>query len=213
MMDVPDWVARAKPVTGLTVEVGFLTEETFYYGPENDISPEQWAALRKPLYQPDVPRHDGYVLTGALVEAPEELVKHYADVVRLLGEHGKWSARQPHYFWLRPILFAPEPFAITFPWYDAWDEAEPVLDALEAGGEGVVFDDVEQGWEVVMFIAGGRLFIRQGNFDTGAEEACVCCEWEPVARQIPALRARCHHLLGRLRSAFGRDYWSSRPGS
>ena len=34
-MDRPDWISRAKSVEAVSVDVGFLIAESYYFGPEN----------------------------------------------------------------------------------------------------------------------------------------------------------------------------------
>jgi hypothetical protein len=209
VVDVPEWVSRAKPVDGAVVEVGFLVSESFYFGPENDFSPDQWRTLREPLYQPATERHAGHVLSRALAGSTSELLRHYADVIRLRDKHGKRWVGQPTYFWVRPLIFSPGVFDISFPWYDTWEETKPLLAALEQTIESEIFSDLEQGWEVTIFASGGRLFIRQGDFDSGEEQECVSCDRAELVAQV-RVRERCERILLELRAALGTDYWSRR---
>ena len=209
-MNVPEWVARAKRVEAATVDVGFLVSDSFYFGPDYDISSELWRTLREPLYRPAVELCRSCALTRALVDSPGEMITYYRDVLRLCDKHGKQWSHQPSYFWLRPLLYSPGQFDISFPWYDTWDETRPVLDVLERGGEGEIFSDLEQGWEVTMFAADGRLFIRQGDFDSGEELKCVSCDHAALAGQVGPVRSRCERLLNEMRAALGFDYWRRR---
>jgi hypothetical protein len=209
-MDDSEWVARAKPVEGAVIEVGFLISDSFYFGPENGFSPEQWKSHREPLYQPAIERHNNRVLSSALSDTPAELLKHYADVIRARDKHKKRWATQPAYFWMRPLIFAAGVFEISFTWYDTWEETKPLLDALERSEEGEIFSDLEQGWEVAIVASGGRLLIRQGDFDSGEEQECVSLDRASLTRQIPLLRDRCDRVLSELRRELGHDYWSRR---
>jgi hypothetical protein len=212
-VDNPEWVSRAKRVDAAVVDVGFMVSESFYFGPENGFSPEQWESLREPLYQPTVERHGQYVLTSALAATPAELLKYYADVIRMRDKHGKRWAMQPTYFWMRPLIFSPCVYEISFPWYDTWEETKPLLDAIEWPGDGEIFSDVEQGWEVAIVASGDRLLIRQGDFDSGEEQECVSCDRSNLSRQIPLLRDRSERLLSELRHELGHDYWSRRSAT
>jgi hypothetical protein len=187
-----------------------MVSDSFYFGPDNNFSPEQWKTLREPIYQPSVERHGHYVLSGALAESPAELIRYYKDVIRLRDQHQKRWERQPPYFWMRPLAFSAAAFEISFPWYDTWQETKPLLATLEGPGEGEVFSDLEQGWEVTIVASSDRLFIRQGDFDTGGEQTAVSCGRTYLARQIPPLRARCERILEQLRGEIGFDYWSDR---
>ena len=212
VIDTPEWVARAKPVEAAAVDVGFLVSDSFYFGPENNFSPEQWKTLREPLYQPKLPRRDRYLLTETLTKpkSRKELFKYYADVIRLIGKYERPWVRQRFYFWVRPLIFWPGVFQIGFPWYDTWEEAKPLLAALEAEREGEIFSDLEQGWEVDIFASGSQLFLRQGDFDSKEEQECVSCDRGRLARQVPRLRDRCERLLSELCAQFGQDYWTRR---
>ena len=208
-MDAYEWIDRARPVEVATAEVGFVISETFYHGPANNFSPEVWETLRDPLYQPGVERYRNYVLTHALNHSADELIKYYQDVLRMIDRYGKRVADQRSYFWLRPVLFALDDFEISFPWYDTWEEAKPLMDALESTRNGAIFSDIEQSWEVKIFATDTELFIRQGNSDSKKEHACVSCDRFNLCQQIPALRARCEHLIAVLRTVLGGDYWTS----
>jgi len=49
-MDRPEWISRATPIEAVRVDVGFLIAETFYHGPENGFTQEQWQQLREALH-------------------------------------------------------------------------------------------------------------------------------------------------------------------
>jgi hypothetical protein len=208
----PDWTNRAKHVEDVTLDVAFVICDTFYYGPENGFSQEQWERLREPLYKPAVQLYqpNNYLLTTDLKGSAAELIRYYQDVVRLVERHGKDMNRQSSYFWMRPLIFARGEFALTFPWYDTWNEAFPLLDALASPNERLVFDDLEQGWKFDAFSHRGSLFLRQGDFDTGEEYAVVAVDREKLAGQVPSLRQRVTFLLRELSAALGHDYWSQR---
>jgi len=210
-MDRPEWISRAKPVEAVRVDVGFLISESFYYGPELEFTQEQWQLLRKPLYQPKVERYGDYLLSSELSESAAELLWYYQDVLRLVARHRKPIGKKSQYFWMRPLIFVRGEFAITFPWYDTWGEATPVLDALAGPGEGLLFHDQEQGWEFHAFAEGDRLFFRQGDSDSGEEHLAIATDRARLGGQIPAVRERVGRLVQELSTALGRDYWSRRP--
>jgi hypothetical protein len=209
-MDRPEWISRAKPIETVVVDVGFLISESFYFGPESDFTQEQWEQLREPLYRPKVERYGDYLLSSELRESAAELVRYYQDVLRFVANHRKETAQQSHYFWMRPLIFARGTFAITFPWYDTWQEATPVLDALAGPGEGLLFHDLDQGWEFHAFVEGDRLFLRQGDFDGGEEHFAIGVDRAQLVGQVPAVRERVGRLVQELSAALGRDYWSRR---
>jgi hypothetical protein len=84
------------------------------------------------------------------------------------------------------------------------------LDALAGPGEGLLFHDLEQGWEFHAFAEGDRLFLREGNFDSGEEHFAIATDRAQLGGQIPAVRERVDRLVQELSAALGRDYWSRR---
>lgn len=209
-MDGPEWISRAKMAATVTMEVGFLISKTFYYGPENDFTQEQWQKLREPLHQPAHEQYGDFLLSAELEMSVEELVQYYRDVIRLVAKYRKVMGQQSHYFWMRPLIFSRGEFAISFPWYDTWQEALPVLNALESTSDGLLFDDMDQGWQLEMFAEGGHLYLRQSDFDSGEEQFVIAANRAQIASQVPTLRNRVTHQLQELTAAFGKDYWSRR---
>lgn len=207
-MDKPDWISRAKPVESVSLDVGFLISDDFYHGPENEFTQEQWQRLREPLYRPKAERYGDYLLSSELNESSAELARYYQDVLRLIVHHRKDIELQSQYFWMRPLIFARGEFAVTFPWYDTWEEATAVLDALAGPGEGLLFHDLEQGWEFHAFAECGRLFLRQGDFDSGEEHFAVATDRAHLGGQVPVVRKRVNRLVEELSASLGRDYWS-----
>lgn len=209
-MDRPDWISRAQPAETARIDVGFLISDTFYFGPENNFTEEEWLTLRAPLYKPRVERYGDFVLSAALSESPAELVRYYQDVVRLVSLHGRKIDQAVQYFWMRPLIYSRGEFAIEFPWYDTWEEAIPLLNSLAATGDGMVFEDLDQGWEVHVFADRDRLFVRQGDFDSGEEHFVVAASRMQFVRQVQEVRQRVGSLLQDLTAELGRDYWSRR---
>lgn len=207
-MDRPEWTVRANPVVPVDVDVGFLIAETYYYGPENDFTDEQWQQLREPLYQPKVERYGDYLLSAALVESAAELVQYYLDVVRLASHHRKNLRQQSQYFWMRPLIFARGEFAITFPWYDTWEETIPVLDALASARDGLVYHDMDQGWEFQAFAEADSLFLRQSDLDSGEEHFVIETSQSVLASRVPVIRQRVDRLVKELSVALGHNYWT-----
>src|SRR5262249_17977720 len=154
--------------------------------------------LREPLYQPKVERYGDYVLSAELRESAAELVRYCQDVLRLVAHHRKRIGQHSQYFWMRPLIFSRGEFAITFPWYDTWGEAIPMLDALAAPGDGLLFHDLEQGWEFHLFAEGDHLFLRQGDFDSGEEHFVIAADRTKLSNQVPAVRVRVGQLIQEL---------------
>ena len=205
----PSGSAAAKPVEAIRVDIGFLIAKTFYYGPENGFSDDQWQQLRQPLlYRPNVALYHNYLLSAELRESADELIRYYSDVLRLVAHHGKDIHRNSNYFWLRPVLIAAGGFDISFPWYDTWDESVPMLAALGGKDNGLIFHDIEQGWEFHAFGDENRLFLREGDSDSGADHVAIALDRDLLSGQIPAVRQRVDRVIPELSVALGRDYWS-----
>lgn len=209
-MEHPEWISRAKPVDNVRVEIGFLVSETFYFGPEDDVSAEQWKRLREPLYRPEIELYGDFVLSSSLGHSASELIRYYRDVLRLAAHHRKSRESLASYFWMRPLIFAGDQFDIRFPWSDTWPEANSVLDALAAPGNGELLHDLEQGWEFHAFADAEQLFLRAGVLETREEHFVIATNRSPVVGQIAELRARVSRSMNELIAALGQDYWSHR---
>ncbi len=202
------WTARAKPIFDPVVEVGFCISDGFYHGPENGFPPEDWQRLQEPLYRPALPLHGNVVLSSDAAVNPEELIRHYRDVLRLRERYGFAARRVEAHFWLYPVLFSPGRFDIPFAWHDVWKDTSLFLDALERGGEGLVFHDYEEHWQIEILAFGDHLFIRHTDPDDAAEFACVSCRRDRLVAQVAPLRRRCLALIGDMTAALGRDFWN-----
>ena len=102
-MERPEWIARAKPVEAVTFDVGFLINDSFYYGPENGFTEQEWQQDREPLYRPVLDLYGKFALSQILLPSAAELVRYYQDVLRLSAVHGKGVTGNSYYFWLRPL--------------------------------------------------------------------------------------------------------------
>jgi hypothetical protein len=207
-MERPEWVARATLVDVVTVDMGFVIQDDYYYGPETGMTPGQWQQLREPLYQPQIGRYRNFILSAALEPSAADLIRYYQDVLRCASAHRQDIGKKRHYFWLRPLIFAPGEFHVTFPWYDTWKEATGMLTALAAGGDGLLFEDMDQSWAFQAFGEGERLFLRHSDPDADKEHVIVSCDQAPVARQVREVRRRMARVLPELCAAVGQDYWS-----
>ena len=220
----PDWSTRATPVADVRIDIAFIISEAFYFGPENNFTPEQWMQFREPLYAPQLPRHGTYLLSSEITGAKPvaELVRYYQSVLARMAHHHKDPSLQPYYFWLRPLIYVVEPgvrpdpgmdempASIGFPWYDTWDESTRLLDALAAPGDknGMLFDNVEQGWDFQAFAQAGQLFLRAGDSDSGEEHLVLVTDRTAFARQIPPLQDCVTRLLLDLSKILGQNYWT-----
>ncbi len=204
-----DWRANATAMDGVTVDIGFIIAQTFYHGPENGFTREQWETLREPVYAPKIPRYGDYALTRDAADADVELVAYAEDVVRLCRKHDREPAHSSC-FWLRPLVFKRGSFAIVFPWYDTYEEAWTFLNALAETAPR--FSDQDQGWEVRVESDDDRLLICQRDPDADRTHIAVSTPLQDLRRQAPAVVERTTRLIARLTQACGHDYWSVRDG-
>lgn len=218
-MTLPDWAARARPIEGATLEVGFLVHEDFYHGPESRSTVEDGERLREPvrppaleIYAPPPGRGAArYVLTRDAEGAPEELARHYADLLRLGAKHGKRVG--PYHFALHPILFSPDGFEVRFHHGYTWNDALLILGQMADPRDGLLYDVREDGAETDVVGEGDRLYVRTTGWD-GAdgneEQECAFLPRGAVAGQIASLRERTQLILATLRRELGDDHWSRR---
>lgn len=220
-MRTPEWIARCEPAREAELDIGVSVWDSYYVGPENGFTPEQWRELRTPLYRPQVTRRvirrrvpSGGVLVSevpwvslatATSSELSELRRYFADVLRLMAEHGRQFRQSDPLFELQLGIFVAGDYAINWMWHWNWSGIRPVLDALASPVEDrrVVYDDVGQGWQVIVFATPTALFLRQSDFDTGEEERLITCQREPLLQQVTQLKATMPTLLGRLEAELG----------
>jgi hypothetical protein len=205
-MELPDWIPRAKSVVALTVDVCFLISDSYYFGDENDLGQFRRPEFREPLYQPKIDRYGNVALTSSVENSVSELIAYYRDVVRLAEKHRKTV--QAHYFWLRPLIFEQNEFAISFPWYDTQQESERFLWNLSRSEPGEIFWDADQCWELTVWADADTLYFREWDPDHEEEHAVVRCNKLMIQGQISAVQERLTSVLQRLREAIGHDFWS-----
>ena len=216
-MKIPEWAKEATVVNAVTAEVGFHISDSFYLGPGNRMTAQQWHELREPLYQPRVKIykdrvHQKWILTQTLQMTYypgakpniEELITHYLDVIRISQKHQHKAGDS--YFWMRPIIYTTEQTEINFPFHDTWRETESFLEQMSTQKCGRLFSDAGQGWEVDIYATPEQLFLREGVL-CGEKLACFVCNRQDFAEQIPSLRKRTKQILNDLCLALGKDYW------
>lgn len=216
---LPDWTRRAKHLDRVVLEIGFPVLPDFYFGPENRFTREMWEQMREPLHTPAVEAFVSpptaafvrYLLTHTLEHSVDELIRYYSDVLRLIGKYEKKVIDHRDYFTLEPILFSPDgDFELRFLLNEHWETAAVALSAFENPRDGLLYDDIDQGWAVEMLGAGDRLYIRVTDPDVDAEEDvdCVSLDRASIARQVAPVRERTRRIRAALGTAFPVDYWS-----
>lgn len=211
-MDKPEWISRARQVHDLTVDAGFVISESFFCGPANGFTPESWERDREPFYQPAIPLTHGLALTADVIARPDELAKYYQDVLRMAARHGKSIREQEHYFWMRPHIFSRSDagICIPFPWYDTSKESAILLEAILEDGDGLLYDDVEQGWTFDLYAEGDCVSLRHGCLDTGGEYSVFAVSRSALTNQAAGARQRMDQILVHLVAGLGKDYWTKK---
>jgi hypothetical protein len=211
-MEDQDWLASARPVEAVTVDVGFVIHPSFYYGPVEHITREQWLTLQDPLVPPRGERLGNLLLTRSLDNpAIDDLVRYYQDVLGRYAAHGldhhpdRWW-----YFDLGVVIFSPDVFTLHLDLIRTWRHIESTFRALTVEADGVLFDDLDQGWEFTAYAAGDRLYLRAEIGGVRPELICVVCDRLAFAQQAREARQRGRKVLGRVQRRFGHNFWPRR---
>lgn len=205
-MDELEWTKTAKPVDHASLDVGFVISDSFYYGADNDFTLEEWESSRTKITQPKLSKFGDFVLSSDVGDVGE-LLNYYRDVLILAKEHKKRIENRSSYFWIRPLIYERDEFAITFPWYDTYEETKRFLESVEEKEEGQVFWDRDQCWELTAHARDGRLYLREWDPDYEEEHVSVSVDFASLRSQIKPTKNRTESILTQLRAALGRDYW------
>jgi hypothetical protein len=199
---VESWFADAKPVNALEPEIAFhLSEElqaVAYQRPE-------------PLVLPSFSRAERLEVRSAeLIGHEAELAAYYRQIVDIARRHGLKLSQVRQYFWL-DLRFDNEEAGVrlSFPWYDTFAAMDHVLQALAGTDEGLIYTDMDQGWEFDAWARGGTLYIREGDPDSDAPAFAVTLPRAGLRDRIVALRTRTQTLIGALAKELGADVWTT----
>ena len=163
------------------------------------------------LYRPALPRTGGYVLSADVGDRVAELARYYLDVLQMLRNTRRTAAQHPYYFWVRPWILGGD-YAISFPWYDTYEETLRFFRTVGEAAGGEAFWDRDQGWEIQMWAKEDRLYVHQWDPDAETEYVCVSFDRQALLGMIPVVQHRLDGILAELRRLVGGDYWSRHPG-
>ncbi len=203
------WFNDAKPIDALEMEICFLIQRDFYYGPDTHPDVVERKQV-EPLPDPRIPRRLLEMVRSSEAEGHEaELARYYQEVLRMAAKHHKdWNWIR-HYFWLRLWLWNSEQNVhVAFPWYDTYAEMDRFLAEVTRQEPGQLFGDVDQGWELSVHLSNGDVFVRGGDPDENAWRVQVRFPQELLLRQLPLLNERTTGIIRRLVAALGQDYWT-----
>ena len=201
-----DWKKFATLQSNVKVDIGFMANEKFYFGPDNGFTPEEYEQMQVPLYQPKLRRTGRLILFSDIVGNEEELIKHYVDVSKKYLEYKKDISKST-YFWNRPVIFNSE-FIISFAWHDRFSEGKNVLDNLTSTEDGEVYWDVDQGWELEIEAKENLIYARERDPDCEEVYCQVKFERSDIRKQASALIPNVSELIEKLAGSFGHDYWT-----
>lgn len=198
-----DWTKRAVPKEPPTLEIGFITHKSYYFGDENSTDQLNDAQFREPLSPPKVELYGDYLLSLEFDANFDAGLRYYLDVLHMAERHRKDLRGQSHYFWLRPLVFRRGDFALTFPWYDTFREADHFLTALSRSHVGEIYSDMDQGWGLAVIATDDRLYLRQWNPDSGKEHSVISIEKAALQGQVSVVRDRTIRILDKLNDTLG----------
>ena len=201
-----DWKEFAELQEDVRIDIGFMVQETFYYGPENGFSPEQYENMRVSLYLPEIKKSGNFVLYTDILGKESELKRHYLDVADKCKKYKKDVNKSTH-FWNRPVIYNTY-FVISFPWHDKFREGKNVLENIATTTDGEVYWDRDQGWELEIIGEGGLLFAREWDPDYEEIHCQVKFDRAGIRQQAFELIPKVSSFIRELTSALGKDYWT-----
>jgi hypothetical protein len=204
------WFEDAKAISSLDMEVCFLLQDTFYYGPDTHPHVAE-RKLVEQLTPPEIPRKvAGMVRSSEATGYEQQLAAYYKQVVQLGRRHKKPFNNIRHYFWLRFWLWnSAEQVHVPFPWYDTYSEVDRFLVSLSSTRTGQVYYDRDQGWELEIQVEDDTLFVRNRDPDQDETHFVIAVPYQALLAQVVPLRQRTTHLIGQLAQALGADVWTT----
>lgn len=204
-----DWIKDCEDLDFINVDVHFCINEDFYYGPSDVIS----IAERKqttPLPSVTNKAAETFDLRSQKAEKfPDKLLEYYEEVLRLAKNYGKKPLEISQYFWLKLSFWRPDlGIYMNFPWYDSLDEITPLLEKIASVEDGVLWHDVDQGWEVEIIAADGFIYCREGDPEENEYNILHKIPRRPLALECEEVLDRSRALVNWLADSVGEDYWT-----
>jgi len=209
------WIRNARTVEAFTCDAVFATPR-----------PDARGALSAALLPPARDLFDalglpisacGELPSTAVIGHEESLIRYYEAVIAILtrlGEPGNLSHPFP-YFAVQPSIRSEDVSLTRFSWLDSVLETVEVLTALKDGPsapDGLLWDDVDQGWAAHIVRGLGSIVVVEWNWEDEADTPeAASFDVERLAAQAEQALGRLTAIHGRLVQAFGHDYWSYRP--
>jgi hypothetical protein len=210
--NLANFTRSSKYLPDLAPDVAFLIKPDFFYG--NFSKPEPGDLRNKvvKLYQPRQTRSGHFVLSAAALGHENELARYYLSVVQAAAQHRKQLKDQRHYFWMRPVLLSRDEVQLSFPWYDTFPESASLLQSLlDPMLEGILYDDMDQGWSSAAYATADKVYFLQG--DEGGRRIYTAVHTDRARLQQAATTALANtrQVMEALVKQVGQDFWRFRP--
>ncbi|MBO2009456.1 hypothetical protein [Hymenobacter negativus] len=205
--NLADFTQKSKYLPDLAPDVAFLIKPDFFYGSFNKPEPNDMRDKVVKLYQPRQTRSGHLVLSAAALGHEAELVRYYISIVKAATQHRKQLKDQTHYFWMRPVLLSRGEVLLSFPWYDTFPESASLLKSLlDPIPEGLLYNDMEQGWTGAAYATADRVYFLEGDEGGRVHTACHT-DRARLQQAATAALARTRQIMEVLVKQVGQDYW------
>lgn len=201
-----DWRKEIEFQRNVRVDIGFLVDQDFYYGPDNGFLLEQYKSMRVSLYHPEIKMSDNMVLYSNIIGKERELERYYLDVADKYKQYKKDITKSTH-FWNRPVIYNSD-FDINFPWIDRFRDGKNVLEHLASTTESEIYWDMDQSWALEVIGKNGLLYVREWDPDYDEIHCQVKFDWVSVRKQSLDLIPKVSNVIHELTIVLGRDYWT-----
>ena len=202
----PDWLAGALRPRIFRVDAALVVHDSFYFGPPNRFTPEQWRSLREPLPTEGIPRVEGWLLASS-ASAHVDAVARYGRAVKDAARRHATSLAGSIYSWVRPRICADDRTVCAFSWSDGYAATKATLDGLASESQGTLISDLDQHWEIEIVRYGADFWFGERDPDSEQPPRTCLVDAETVALEALAAARALDELLARLREQDA-DLWS-----
>jgi hypothetical protein len=206
-----NWWESSSHTSTLQVEICFLLADNFYIGDPNNHAQLNDPTFQIPLDMPNFPRYVHQMARSEEVVSYEDtLANYYLQIARLAKQHGQDFNTIGHYFWLRLCLWnTEEDVHIGFPWYDSMNEFGNFFAGLRQNKSGVIYSDMDQGWELNVWQGNNTFHFQQRDPDDNIEHVNICVAQDQIVPQLDVVEARTQKIITHLSEKLGADAWSA----
>ncbi len=106
------------------------------------------------------------------------------------------------------VLSSGDEELISCAWHDTVEEALSLLNAIVSPGDGELYYDIDQGWELQVLADQSKVQIKQADPDSGTVQAYFQCDRHALATQAQAANQNLCEMVSWLSSKLGGNYWS-----